>query len=78
MAGSARCLGSDMPIARLYVAACTDCGDHCPTAADTAAEARIAAQTLHRWETTGSGGKLVDQYAHCAGNEESDCERCAS
>ncbi len=54
-----------MPIARLYVAACTDCGDHCPTAADTAAEARIAAQTMDKWETFTRGGKLVDLCPDC-------------
>jgi len=67
-----------MPIARLYVATCTDCGDHCPDAADTAAEARTAAQVLHGWETIGRDGKTVDLCAHCAGNKESDRERRAS
>lgn len=67
-----------MPIARLYVAVCSDYGAHCPDAADTAAEARIVAQTMHHWETTGRGGKLVDQCAHCAGNDDAVCEGRAS
>lgn len=67
-----------MSIARLYVAACTDCGTHCPTAADTAAEARIVAQTMHEWETLTRGGKLVDLCAHCAETDEELCEGCAS
>lgn len=66
-----------MPIARLYVAVCSDCGAHSPTAADTASEARIAAQTLHRWETLTRSGKLVDLCAHCAGNDDAVCEGCA-
>lgn len=54
-----------MPIARIYVAVCTDCGAHCEAAADTAAEARIAAQTLHEWETLTRAGKLVDLCPVC-------------
>lgn len=59
-----------MPIARLYVAVCTDCGTHCEAAADTAAEARIGAQTMEGWETFTRDGRLVDLCAHCAGKDE--------
>lgn len=56
-----------MPIARIYVAICTDCGTHCEAAADTAAEARLVAQTMHEWETRSRGGKLVDLCPACQG-----------
>lgn len=67
-----------MPIARIYVAVCTDFGTHCPDAADTAAEARIVAQTLHRWETLTRDKRLVDLCAHCAGKDEELCAGCGA
>lgn len=57
--------GLTMPIARTYHLICSDCGDHCTIAADTAAEARIGAQTMEEWETFTRDGKLVDLCPDC-------------